>query len=149
VPFDGCPFTFAPTRTGCDSPHLHPDTHRPLAQSTVLTFDPGCCSVITRDTNPWATDRLAWTLNLDRTPITLNPAACLWDAVGRPDPGRLQEHVGMRLQLPPVSCEHKSFHDVVPDKALLDTDTRLTSPPVRAFLTKRGYGCLFSLGGYR
>ncbi|GJF01569.1 cyanobactin maturation protease PatG family protein [Pseudonocardia sp. D17] len=113
--------------------------------------------------NPWASDKLTWTLNLDRTPIYAleaeNPVGMTWEPFTSPDANKpeLEDVVGNPKDLatilsgfgahPPVSYVYKVFRDAVVGQVLnpADPDTidsfvsrvsipgRLTGRTVRLF----------------
>jgi cyanobactin maturation PatA/PatG family protease len=93
--------------------------------------------------NPWASDKLTWTLNLDRTPIYAleaeMPVGMTWDRpFSSPDPEReLVEVVGNPNHLseilttfsayPPVSYVYKVFRDAIVGQARPVTDPNFVS----------------------
>lgn len=94
--------------------------------------------------NPWASNKLTWTLNLDRTPIYAleaeTPVGMTWDRpFYSPDPDKeeLVEVVGNPNHLsqiltafsdfPPVSYVHKVFRDAIVGQARPVTDANFVS----------------------
>ena len=88
--------------------------------------------------NPWASDKLTWTLNLDRTPIYAleaeMPVGMTWEPFTSPDPKRLElyevvgdpNHLDTMLSSfaahPPVSYVYKVFRDAIVGQIVNPTD---------------------------
>jgi cyanobactin maturation PatA/PatG family protease len=88
--------------------------------------------------NPWASDKLTWTLTLDRTPIYAleaeMPVGMTWEPFTSPDPNKtyLHEvvgdpnHLGTMLSSfaahPPVSYIYKVFRDAIVGQIVNPTD---------------------------
>lgn len=93
--------------------------------------------------NPWVSNKLTWTLNLDRTPIYAleaeMPVGMTWDRpFSSPDPDRelvdvvgnpnhLSEILTTFSEFPPVSYVHKVFRDAIVGQARPVTDANFVS----------------------
>ena len=97
--------------------------------------------------NPWASDKLIWTLNLDQTPIyALQAEAPVGMTWGMPTvgPAAAQEKPAAPADpagLPPVSYVYKALRDALAGQALPDTDrgyvSRVSIPGVLTNRTVR------------
>jgi cyanobactin maturation PatA/PatG family protease len=104
--------------------------------------------------NPWASDKLTWTLNLDRTPIYAleaeTPVGMTWEPFTSPDEKKPELHsvVGDSRQLstilasfaahPPVSYVYKLFRDALVGQIQPPTsDTFVSRVSVPGTLTNR------------
>jgi len=80
--------------------------------------------------NPWASDKLIWTLNLDRTPIYAlqaeAPVGMTW-AEPVVEPAGKQAEAAPAPGLPPVSYVYKTLRDAFAGQALSDTDPNFVS----------------------
>ncbi len=88
--------------------------------------------------NPWASDKLTWTLTLDRTPIYAleaeMPVGMTWEPFTSPDPNKTElyevvgdpNHLGAMLSSfvahPPVSYIYKVFRDAIVGQIVNPTD---------------------------
>jgi cyanobactin maturation PatA/PatG family protease len=92
--------------------------------------------------NPWVSNKLTWTLNLDRTPIYAleaeMPVGMTWDPFSSPDPERelvdvvgnpnhLSEMLTTFSSYPPVSYVYKVFRDAIVGQARPVTDPNFVS----------------------
>lgn len=88
--------------------------------------------------NPWASDKLTWTLTIDRTPLYAleaeMPVGMTWEPFTSPDPKKPQlhevvgdpNHLGTMLSsfaaYPPVSYVYKVFRDAIVGQIVNPTD---------------------------
>jgi cyanobactin maturation PatA/PatG family protease len=94
--------------------------------------------------NPWASNKLIWTLNLDRTPIyALEAEASVGMTWGEAYYDDEDRPTGIDYGFPPVSFVHKAFREAIVGQLLPDTDanyvSRVSIPGVLTDRTVRLY----------
>lgn len=94
--------------------------------------------------NPWASNKLIWTLNLDRTPIyALEAEASVGMAWGEAFHDDEMRPTGIDPSFPPVSYVYKAFRDAIVGQLLPDSDpgyvSRVSIPGVLTDRTVRLY----------